>query len=350
MTNKVIFSRKIFRWVNAQLVLMCMIAPADVSARIYRDELYPVTACVWDPISQKGPLGKILTEMTTIGLNWGIDFKFKYYEDELLAIEEFKLGQCDVINLLGIRAKQFNKFTGTIDAIGALNSYEQLGEVIKTMNSPEAKPYLRNGEYEVIGIAPAGAVHVYLRNRKLLNPSDLAGKKIPVLQGLPEEFLIAKSKSMVPVNSSLFTAFNKFNNGAVDLLGTTLVAYEPFELYKGLGTKGGVYDQVFMMLTMQIIARWQKLPAGIAQKSRDEVIERFQDFVDYATEPKKRFPRKYWIKVPQTARDNWEEDHRQMRLSLADQGIYEPKTLTLMRRVRCKHHPESAECTADKRE
>ena len=288
--------------------------------------------------------------MTTIALTWGVDFKFKYFDEEQLAIEEFKLGQCDAINLLGIRAKQFNKFTGTIDAIGALSSYEQLGEVIKTMNSPEAEQYLRQGDYEIIGIAPAGALHVYIRNRKLINPSDLAGKRISVLEGIPEELVIAKSKGMVPVNSSLFTAFNKFNNGAVDLLGTTLMAYEPFELYKGLGAKGGVYDQPFMMLTMQIVARWEKLPEGIAQKARTELVERFEAFVDFATEPQTRFPRKHWIKIPRTSRDIWEEDHRKMRMALAEQGIYDPRTLTLMRRVRCKYHPEKAECSAEKRE
>lgn len=56
------------------------------------------------------------------------------------------------------------------------------------------------------------------------------------------------------------------------------------------------------------------------------------------------------FKFPKSSRNIWEEGHSQMRMSLAEQSTYAPKTLKLMRRVRCKFHPENAECTADKRE
>ena len=48
--------------------------------------------------------------------------------------------------------------------------------------------------------------------------------------------------------------------------------------------------------------------------------------------------------------DFWVEDFRESRLELGRRGIYDQRTLKLMRKVRCKMDSTLAECSADVRE
>src|SRR5690606_18777829 len=106
-------------------------------------DLHPFFACIWDPIGKAGPAEKILKEVKVKLMSWGIDFSYVIYSEEWVAIEEFKLGRCDAVNMLDFRVRPFNHFTGSISAIGALTSYEQLGVVLNTLATEKAAPLMR---------------------------------------------------------------------------------------------------------------------------------------------------------------------------------------------------------------
>lgn len=57
---------------------------------------------------------------------WGVDLELKAFVDERIASEDFKAGQCDAALLTGIRARAFNPFAGSVDAIGGLPDYDAL--------------------------------------------------------------------------------------------------------------------------------------------------------------------------------------------------------------------------------
>ena len=46
--------------------------------------------------------------------------------NEKIVVEELKAGECDLANMTGMQARQFNKFTGTLDALGAIPDYKHL--------------------------------------------------------------------------------------------------------------------------------------------------------------------------------------------------------------------------------
>ena len=50
----------------------------------------------------------------------GVDFRLRAYTDEKIAIDDFKAQQCDAVLMTGARARPFNKFAATIEAIGAV--------------------------------------------------------------------------------------------------------------------------------------------------------------------------------------------------------------------------------------
>jgi Solute-binding protein AdeT 1/2 len=312
--------------------------------------LIPFLACVWDPLGKSGPGEMIMREAKAVAFRWGINLSFVVYSDERIAIDEFKLGRCDGVNMLGFRAREFNTLTGSLGAIGAIPSYEHLGVVIKTLSAPSAAPLMRVGEYEVTGIGPAGAIFMFTRDRSIILPQDFAGKRMAVLDDIPESAYLSKKYGITPVSSSIFNSFLKFNNGSVDLTAGPAIIYEPFELYKGLEPNGGVYREPFLYITMQLIARWEKIPPDIPQRTRDYVLSRYQEFVGFLKRPEATIPEKYWIEIPPDLYDFWVEDFRLSRLELGRQGIYDQRTLTLLRRVRCKLDAGLAECAANQKE
>jgi len=56
----------------------------------------------------------------------------------------------------GIRARQFNPFTGSIDAIGSIQDYGLLKSAISTISSKKAEKLMFNDPYEVVGILTCG--------------------------------------------------------------------------------------------------------------------------------------------------------------------------------------------------
>ncbi|WP_231882860.1 putative solute-binding protein, partial [Oleiphilus sp. HI0132] len=179
-----------------------------------------------------------MKEATIQAYKWGVDLTFEVFSDERIAIDEFKLGRCDAVNMLGFRAREFNSFTGSLGAIGAIPSYKHLGIIIKSLSSPKAAHLMRIGEFEVLGIGPAGAIFMFTRDRSILLPKDFAGKRMAVLDDVPESEYLSQKHGITPVNSTIFNSILKFNNGTVDLTAAPAIVYEPFEMHKGLEPDG----------------------------------------------------------------------------------------------------------------
>jgi hypothetical protein len=316
----------------------------------YANSLKPLTMCVFDFVGNDGPIHKEMKEYKIDAVRWGVDLSFKVYTDDRVASEEFKNGVCDMLNLPGIRAREYNDFTGSINAVGALPTYEHLGIVIKTLSSPGAAKLMRKGEYEIIGIAPIGAIFLFVNDKNISTPEDMAGKRVTVLDNAPETEYLAQRIGMTPVSSSITNALQKFNNKAVDITGAPGLAYEPMEMYKGLEPGGGIIKWPTLQITMQLIVRWEKIPADFAQKSRELMANKYLDQVRVIEDSEATIPEKYWINIDDKAKDNWNETFRESRIALRDKNVYNAKALTLFRKVRCKLDSSLAECTSKDRE
>ena len=321
-----------------------------LSASATANNLQPLTMCVFDFVGHDGPIHKEMKEYKIDAVRWGVDLEFKVYTDDRVASEEFKNGVCDMLNLPGIRAREYNRFTGSINAVGALPTYEHLAIVIKSLSSPSAAKLMRNGEYEIIGIGPIGAIFLFVNDKAIQNPSDMAGKRVTVLDNAPETEYLATRIGMTPVSSSIANALQKFNNKAVDITGAPGLAYEPMEMYKGLEPGGGIIKWPSLQVTMQLIVRWEKVPEGFAQSSRELLASKYKDQIRKIEDSELTIPEKYWIEINDKTKDNWNELFRESRIALRDKGIYDGKALTLFRKVRCKIDPALAECTSKDRE
>ena len=169
------FSRRL-----AMAAALCasLVAPSLVQAQ---DEILERSFCVFDPVGANGPLFAITKEFQPVALKRGIKLELRAYTDEKVAAEDFKAGQCDAVLLTGTRAREFNKFTGSLEAMGAVPGEEEMRLLYNTLSQPKARPFLVDGPYEVAGVFPAGAIYLYTRDRAIDSVEKLQGKRIATL-------------------------------------------------------------------------------------------------------------------------------------------------------------------------
>lgn len=303
------------------------------------------TFCIFDPVGSNGPLYNLMKESKTVALKMGVELELHAYTDEKIAADEFKAGLCDSVLLTGTRAREFNQFTGTLEAMGAITSNDQLRLILQTLHSPKGAKFMKEGNYEVAGVLPAGAIYLYMRDKSVKDVSDLQGKKIATQDYDPAALTMVRhvGGSVVPATVSTFAG--KFNNGSVDIAYAPAVAYTPLELYKGLGTEGGLFNYKIAQMNFQILIHSDKMPEGFGQASRDFAMTRFDQAFDIIKSAEAEIKPEYWVdpmsKSHETGYDNMLRD---VRLKLRSDGVYHPKALKLMFKVRCKEDASRPEC------
>ena len=198
------------------------------------------TLCVYDPSGAHGDAFRVAQDYRDAAMAWGVAFTLKPYTDERTAAEDFKAQQCHAVLLTGTRARPFNPFSSTIEAVGSLPTYAQLGTVIKHLAAPNARQLLQSGPYETLALFPAGAVYLFVRDGGLHALGDLAGRRIATMDYDPAARRLVHEVGASMVTADVGTFAPMFNNGAVDACYAPAVAYAPLELSKGLGKQGGI--------------------------------------------------------------------------------------------------------------
>ncbi len=302
------------------------------------------TVCVFDLLGTGGDVYAMMKDYSLAAAKWGADVDLKPYTDERIVAEDFKAGQCDAVSLTGLRGRQFNTFTGSIDSIGAITTYAQMRDVLTLLSNTKMAPYMVSGAYEVVGVMPLGAGYLLVNDRAINNLSKVSGKKIAVLDYDKSQAKMVQKIGAQPVASDIINFAGKFNNGQVDIVAAPAVAIKPLELYKGLGTKGAIIRFPIVQITGNVIINPKKFPAGFGQKSREYVATQVDKAFKNIEKTEKDIPAKYWMDVLEADKPGYIKLMRESRISLAAEGIYDKKMLSLLKRVRCKHDPASFEC------
>lgn len=307
-------------------------------------ELPKRTICVFDPLGANGSLFSTAQDYRNVAVEWGVDLEPRPYTDERIAVDDFKAGQCDAALITGARARPFNKFAATIEAVGAITDEKMLRTLLATISGPKAAKYMREGDYEVAGIMPAGPVYLFTRDRTVDTVEEMSGKRIATIDyDEPSIYLVNHvGASIVPSNSANFSG--KFNNGSVDIAYAPAVAYQPLELYKGLQDNGGIAEYPLAYMDFQILVRADRFPEGFAQKSRTSVAGYFDKVNSFVQEETKKIDPKFWIQIEPEAADQYGQMFRDVRIALRDKGIYDGNMLKLMRKLRCRTNKTAAEC------
>jgi len=313
-------------------------------------ELPKRTFCVWDIVGKSGPIASNMEDYRLHAIDWGVDLQLKIYSDEKIASEDLKAGVCDGAAMTGLRAREFNSFTGTLDSIGSIPTYGHLRMVLQYLADPKLAQLMMAGPYEIAGILPGGSAYMFTRDRTVDSVSELAGKKIATLDSDKAQAAMVESVGGSPVSVSITNVGSMFNNGSVDMMAAPALAYNAMELYKGLGNNGGILNYTVAQLTAQIVLRHDRFPAGFGQKSRTYALGEFDAAMTLVNSAHESIDPRYWQDLNAEEQNGYVEMFRQSRLKLRDDGIYNGKMLSFLSKVRCQKDPALAECTAPDRE
>src|SRR6218665_561426 len=154
-------------WATAVLILASSVAQAQV-------------ACVFDLVGTQGDTYELARDFALQAKRAGINMSLKPYTSEAVAFDDFKAGQCDAVLITNLRARQLNKFVGSMDSIGAVPTLEALRSVIDLLLSPKSAGRMVSGPYEVAAIIPLGAVYPFVDDRAINTLAKASGKKIAV--------------------------------------------------------------------------------------------------------------------------------------------------------------------------
>ncbi len=310
---------------------------------------HATTMCIFDIAGRSGPAFAQAKDYAVAAKAWGVNLELEAYVDERLAAEDFKTGKCDAAAISTLRGRQFNQFVGTIDSVGAVPTYKHLRTVIDLLSHPKLADKMTAGQFEVVGILPIGAAYVMVNDRAIDSVEKAAGKKIAVLDYDKSQAKMVQQLGAQPVASEVINFGSKFNNGQVDIIAAPAIAYQPLELYKGIGTKGGVYRFPLVQLTANILIRKDKFPAGYGQQSRAWVQKQFDRAISIVDTSEKAVPETVWLDIPEGDKAKYEILMRESRIQMTQEGFYDPEMIKILKRIRCKLDGSLGEC-ADKRE
>lgn len=307
------------------------------------DRTYRV--CVWDIFGRSGPIYGAAQDQRHRILQYGINVEMVPYTSESVMVEELKSGTCDAALMSGLRARLFNQYTGTLDSIGGFPDHEQMQLGLQLMADPRSADRMVSNGYVVMGIAPAGAAHVFVNDRSINTLAKASGKRVVVLDYDPTQAEMISGVGATPVVADIVNAPNMFNTGVVDVLAAPLAAYEVLELHKGLEPDGGIIDLPLTHITMQLIGRAEVIPNELAQLVREAFFQGADEIISRVRMEEEKVPDKWWIRIPADDRREYDAMMQAARLELREQGYYSGDMLTLQRKIRCRADGSREECS-----
>lgn len=329
--------KKIMKWSHALIVATgLLVAVSTTQAK--------QVMCVFDLVGKNGDVFTLMKDYQLAAKNWGADLELKVNSNEAVIAEDFKAGKCDAVSITGMRGRQFNSFTGSLDAIGAIPDLNLAVKIMQGLASPNFAKYMTNGKYEVVGVIPVGDAFLMVNDRNINTVAKAAGKKIAVLDYDQAQKIMVQQIGAQAVSADVTNFGSKFNNGQVDIIGAPAAVFKPLELHKGLGSKGAIVNYPLLQVTGNIIIRPDKFPAGYGQKSRDWIKTQLPRTNSIIGKMKADIPAKYWMQVPEGDKPGYQKLMRESRISLTKQGVYNKQMMKILWQFRCKNDPKNFEC------
>ncbi len=269
--------------------------------------------------------------------------------DEGVVVADFQNKRCDGIAISTLRAKTFNPFLGSLDAIGAIENYKQLQLAAKVLSAPAMAARMSDKTYEVTGIIPIGAAYPFLTDKRINTVHKVAGKKIAVLSFDPSQTKMVEGIGAQAVPVNMTNLGSAFNNKQVDVMVLPAILFQPLELYKGMhdatgAVTGGVVKFPLMQLTATMLIRKNVFPDGVGQLLREFTAQNMQPVFGFISQAEQQIPKNLWIHMPEADHAGYKKLMRETRINMTKQGYYNPQMMQILKKVRCQDNPSSYEC------
>lgn len=303
------------------------------------------TLCIFDVGGSSGDTYILMKDFALQSQKWGVPLELYVYKEETDAIFAFEQQQCQAIVLTDIAARRFNRFVGSINAVGAIPNYRVARTVYQTLLNPKLEPQMHEGRFEVAGIVPMGLVYSFSRDRQFVGTlGNMMGKRIGVLDTDPLQSRLIKRIGAQPIAQKTSKYQLLFNQQMIDILPAPVMAYSALELERGLGEKGGISRFPLLLLSQVLVIHKPMFPAGYGQWARAWMNQEVPRLLRQIDQHERHIPLQRWVDIPPADQLGYRRLMREMRLNFVHEGIYDGKMLTLIKRVRCRLNPQEFDC------
>ena len=336
------------RWLALALLASALV-PCDAA------QATPRRLCVYDPSGEHGDAFRAALDYKYEMAQYGVEFDLRPYTNEKVAVEDFRVDQCDAVMASALRTRQFNAVAAALDSLGAATivrggkvdmdaSFEVVRRFVEGMSQPKAAELLSGPSYEVAGILPLGAAYAFVNDRSINSLQAVSRKRMATFDYDRAQAELAKAIGANAVSADSVNFANMFNNGNVDVVIAPTILYKPLELFRGIGGKGGVSRFPLAIMTYQLVIKPDRFPKGFGQHSREYMAQNFDLAIASLRLADRGVPESSWIDPPEAAVMQTQLLLRQLRQQMAEQGVYDKRGLKLVKKIRCGLAPESAEC------
>lgn len=307
--------------------------------------LYAQTICTFDIGGASGDFINVLKDYQLAAKNWGVkDLTLKVYKSESEAASDFRKGNCDGLAATAFATREFNNFTGSMSAIGAVPSNAIAKAALNLLGSPKLAADMVEGNNEVAGIIPMGAAYFVTKDRNLNSLQKAEGKRGGVLEIDPTQARMLKKVGGVPVNVTYNDGIQKLRDGAIDMLPVPALAYEALEVYRAIGPNGGIVRFPVSFMNAVVVLNNKKFPEGFGQQSRTWMSQKANTAMNLIGNYEKSVPAKYWVNIAPEDQVAYNRLTRQMRQEFIANKTYNQKMLRLLQKLRCQQDNSSFEC------
>ncbi|OFE43020.1 putative solute-binding protein [Acinetobacter towneri] len=308
-----------------------------------------VDVCVFDLLGKSGESFQMAQEWALAAKGWGAEVNLIPRQDEAVADNDFKAGKCDGVFMTAMRARQYNKFAGSIDALGGAPSnaiaQRAISFALDKRNAAKMVTTLGGKKYEVAGISPLGSAFIFVRDKNINSIEKAAGKKFAVLGYDDAQKIMVQRVGAQAVISDVSNFVAKFNNGQVDMVGAPAYAYKPLEIYKGLGNHGAMFNFPVLQVSADFVIRPEQFPAGFGQKSRDWFVKNLPKAMSMINRLEGEIPAKYKMNLSAEDKTKYQKMLRDGRMDMTKRGIYDPAMMSVLKRARCSVEKTNFECS-----
>jgi hypothetical protein len=276
---------------------------------------------------------------------WGVNIDLLPYSEDGKLIEAFDAGRCDMASMIGLRSRNYNLFTGSIDSPGTLEDYVEMRALLSLVNSPRLDKYMVSGNYEVVGVLPVGAGYAVVNDRSINGVNKAAGKRAAVPAWDKTGRILAAGIKATPVLLDLPQYGPAFSKGDADIIVIPLVLYKPMELDKAIARNGGgIVRRPLLQFTMQIVTRRDKFPGQFGTRSRDFIGHQVDHSLSIARNMENGVDSRNWIYAQRVEYAEWNATMQAICNTLVREGYLDRRMLSILRRIRCKSTADDPEC------
>lgn len=305
--------------------------------------------CVFDLLGKAGESYKFLEEWALVSKKWGAQVQLISFQDEDLADKAFQNDKCDAVYMTSMRARTYNKFAGSIDALGGVPSnkiaQKAVEYVLDPRNTKRMTTYLQGESYEVAGIGLIGSAYIFVKDRSLNTIEKAQGKKFAILHYDRAQRVMVERVGAVPVMSDISNFIKKFNTGEVDVVAAPAYAYKPLEIEKGLGSKGAMLNFPVVNVTADLIVRPERFPAQFGEQSRQWFLQKIPQSFAMVQRLEAAIPSKIKMQLSKEDKEKYQRLLREGRIDLTKQGVYDPGMMRVLKKARCTVERTNFECS-----